>query len=360
MCLTSAQLAALAHFSASAQAQIQEATQDIQDILYLSNTSAATYTAALKHIREKAHIALHFHPDRIDSEGNTVTQSLLKSGLYKNQFETGISAGSLSAIPGGHRDRWEKSLFGNSYHTATFSPAERPKYGALDFALSADGPSPRFGSCYFFLKPAVLSRTTFTYLDSHTLPNEKGTIDCFEPVMAGLLKDIFFRGMALGKTDAKVGSFLKNLCQVYSSPGTPTSTHNLDVYMEAQVHGTVQLQTDVHALVADPSFRQTPIGDALENLALRYGFTLNWHQGFWLESTEVPDDFRGPRMPLVAQKVAEDDIITAYILGKAAQSLVQNPRAWVQLGTEKDLLQELKYLWHVLVRFGKPLSEMLK
>ncbi|MGQ7111171.1 DUF3626 domain-containing protein, partial [Escherichia sp. TWPC-MK] len=31
-----------------------------------------------------------------------------------------------------------------------------------------DGPAPRFGSCYFLLSPKVSSRSTYTYLDSHT------------------------------------------------------------------------------------------------------------------------------------------------------------------------------------------------
>lgn len=40
--------------------------------------------------------------------------------------------------------------------------------------LHPDGPAPRFGSCYFLLSPKVSSRSTYTYLDSHQDPKEKG------------------------------------------------------------------------------------------------------------------------------------------------------------------------------------------
>jgi hypothetical protein len=61
---------------------------------------------------------------------------------------------------------WRR-LFGGAYHCDDATNAQRPKYGALDLMRHPDGPAPRFGSCYFLLKPAVAARCTFTYLDSH-------------------------------------------------------------------------------------------------------------------------------------------------------------------------------------------------
>ena len=50
-----------------------------------------------------------------------------KEGVYRNQFETGLSSGSLSAFPGGARDTWESALFGGAYHTDGVTASERPK-----------------------------------------------------------------------------------------------------------------------------------------------------------------------------------------------------------------------------------------
>ena len=93
---------------------------------------------------------------------------------YKSQFETLLSNGSVSAYPGGERDLWEKRIFGGAYQLEGVTNDQRPKYGALNLMLHPDGPAPRFGSCYFLLSPKVSSRSTYTYLDSHQDPKEKG------------------------------------------------------------------------------------------------------------------------------------------------------------------------------------------
>jgi Protein of unknown function (DUF3626) len=73
-----------------------------------------------------AHITLHFHPDRRLADGRSVAEALRDDGVYRNQFETGISNGLL----GGDRVRWEHQLFAGAYDGAL--PAERPKYGGLN------------------------------------------------------------------------------------------------------------------------------------------------------------------------------------------------------------------------------------
>jgi hypothetical protein len=131
---------------------------------------------------------LHFHPDRVDNQGRSVAQSLLECGYYRNQFETGVSNGKLSPHQGGPRDQWENQLFGG-YAATGIGSAERPKYGALDLLRHPDGPAPRFGSCYLVLKPAVCGRCTFSYLDSHRNPAERGTLAVFEDIFAALLTE---------------------------------------------------------------------------------------------------------------------------------------------------------------------------
>ena len=101
-----------------------------------------------------------------------------------------LSNGSVSAYPGGERDLWEKRIFGGAYQLEGVTNDQRPKYGALNLMLHPDGPAPRFGSCYFLLSPKVSSRSTYTYLDSHQDPKEKGTYEEFDMILAAFGRDI--------------------------------------------------------------------------------------------------------------------------------------------------------------------------
>ena len=121
--------------------------------------------AIARHAREGARLTINFHPDRPSAEGRTVVESLLVNGQYRSQFVTGISNGSRTAFAGGERDRWEETLFGGAYHDPSSLADERPRYGGLDLMAHADGACPRFGSCYFELRPHVIARSTFTWRD---------------------------------------------------------------------------------------------------------------------------------------------------------------------------------------------------
>lgn len=156
MKLSRSQLFALEHITTYAKGQKNEAEQAIKEILQMSNIECETFENAVAKIKAHARIALHFHPDRPDpTTMKTVAEALLEQGMYKSQFETLISNGSVSAYPGGERDLWEKRIFGGAYHLNGSTNSERPKYGALDLMLHPDGPAPRFGSCYFLLSPKV-------------------------------------------------------------------------------------------------------------------------------------------------------------------------------------------------------------
>jgi Protein of unknown function (DUF3626) len=107
-------------------------------------------------------------------------------------------------------------------------------------------------------------------------------------------------------------------------------------------------------LVADPSFKDTTVGETLEQMCSKYSIDLKWHMGFTLDVTEVPADFRGPSMPSLAKRITLKNEIDAYTIGLAVKDLKQNPNAWSDRGTYEDVLQELKLLWHVLVKYGRP------
>ena len=49
----------------------------------------------------------------------------------------------------------------------------------------------------------------------------------------------------------------------------------------------------------------------------------------------------------------QNNVINASIIGTAVMELIRNPVAWSERGDYKEVLQELKLLWHVLVRYGR-------
>ncbi|MEV6693827.1 DUF3626 domain-containing protein [Micromonospora sp. NPDC051196] len=306
-------------------------------------------------------VTLNFHPDRLLADGRSVAQALATEGVYRSQFETGISNGGLTAYPGGDRDRWEQQLFGGAYQQPGVSPRDRPKYGGLNLLDHPDGAAPRFGSCHLRLRPEVLHRTTFCFGDSHLGPRDLGTVDVLEPVLVALLTATVHTGACLGRPGMDLVDFTAQLLRSREEvAATPRAAGRaLDDYIEAQVHGAVNLGRDVLELVADPSFRGTAVGAALVVAARRHGFRLRWHAGFTLPVDQVDADFRGPAMPPLAARVHAEfarpgEPLTAALIGRAAASVVTHPARWADRGPISDTLQHLKQLWHVLVHFGAP------
>ena len=290
-----------------------------------------------------ASVTVSFHPDRLLADGTTVAERLVAEGVYRSQFETRISNGGLTAFPGGDRDVWEQRLFGGAYAGRVEG---RPIYGALNLAGHPDGGSPRFGSCYLRLEPAVSRRATFSHGDSFTQPTVVGTIDTFAGVWRALLASVASSGGAIGLAAGSPSSWVAALAEPRTAPGRA-----LDDYVEAQVHGGLALAGAVQAVVADPSFRGTPTGALLSRLAPR----LEYHQGFVLAPDEFPPGLRTGVTPEVAAFVAARfgvPRLDAEVLGRAARAVVRDPAAWSGFGTAAEVLQELKYVWHILVLRG--------
>lgn len=326
---------------------------------YVTATAAAGRAAARRRlgddvdawvdgVRRHGRVTLNFHPDRMLSDGTTVAEGLARDGVYRGQFETGISNGSRTAFPGGDRDRWERLLFGGAYHTAGGLPAHRPRYGCLNLANHPDGGAPRFGSCHVRLRSEVNERCTFTVGDSHLGPADVGTLEAFEGVLAGLVSLYLEKGTFLGLVGVDPRELV--LPRMAAQPGRV-----LDDYVEAQVHGGVDLRTDAEALVLDPSFRSTRTGELLVTTAARHGLGVVWHAGFELAPDEYTDEFRGPEIPPLARAVAAEfgrERIDAALVGRAARAFREDRPRWARFGTHEELLQYAKYLWHTLVRFG--------
>jgi hypothetical protein len=125
-----------------------------------------------------------------------------------------VSNAGLTAYPGGDRWRWESRIFGAAYDDGP--PASRPKYGSLNFRRRRIGGSPRFGSAHLRLTADTVARATFCYPDSASEP------DCFG-----------------------VASRLSSLVRLAEADDADP----LDDYIEAHVHGAIDLTADVEALV---------------------------------------------------------------------------------------------------------------
>jgi hypothetical protein len=244
------------------------------------------YEKALEHVTAVAdggpadpswRVTLHFHPDRLVG-GVPILEQMARDGVYRSQFETGTSNGGLTAYPGGDRWRWESRMFG----------------------------SPRFGSAHFRLTWGALTRTTFCYPDSFLEPSHFGTVGR----MSGLVK--------LAEAAA-------------ADP--------LDDYIEAQVHGAVDIARDVEALVLDPCYRATPV----EDLARQLGCPVEWHGGFTISTADLLEnpDYRGPEFVRLGASLAGDGPLTPRLIGDASR-------------TGRHDEQALKRVWHYVARFGSP------
>lgn len=245
-------------------------------------------------------VCLHFHPDT-DRRGGSPLAQLLGTGRYLSQFATGTSNGGLTAHAGGDRWRWEHRIFGGAYDTAL--PEERPVYGAMWFDNDPYGPAPRFGSAHLRLRPAVTDRTTFAHPDSVFEPEHFGVAD-----RMGLLPLLAAHG--------------------HDDP--------LDAYVEAHVHGGVDLATDVEAIVLDPCFPE------LADLAMTAGLSVEFHPGYLLDTATLAQhsDYRGVEVVALGRLLAEDGRIDPAVLGRARPRDDLDP-------------QRVKQLWHCLARFGR-------
>ncbi len=113
----------------------------------------------------------------------------------------------------------------------------------------------------------------------------------------------------------------------------------LDDYVEAQVHGHLDLATDVEAVVLDPSFRGTAVEEAARDLPC----AVEWHDGFVAQLTDIEryPDFRGPEIVELAAKYACGGVLDPRRVGEVAALGIHHPQA-------------VKQLWHCTARFGTP------
>jgi hypothetical protein len=223
-----------------------------------------------------------------------------------------------------------------------------------------DGPAPRFGSCYFLLRPEVSKRSTYTFGGSHEpeARERSGTLDTLEPVLAPLLAQLE-RGLgAFGVDGLSVTGFLeqltRGLSQPFRNPQNRPLGRALDSFVEVQVHGEIRLSEDVERCVADPAFRDHPVGETLAAISTKYRIPLSWHPGFTLRADQVPEVFRDFPVRPLAERIARRGILDAAKIGAAANSVELEPNAWDGWASYEVILAQFRRLWHVLVLNGAP------
>jgi hypothetical protein len=243
-------------------------------------------------------ITVHFHPGWGFGD-STVIEALATGGTYRTQWETGTSNGGLTAYPEGDRWRWESRMFDGRYDAA--AAADRPVYGAWNRDDDPYGASPRFGSAYLRLRPAVLDRATFCWPDS-----------VYEPEAFGA------RG---------------SLAELCAMADAGVLDDPLNDYVEAHLHGGLVIAGDVDALVVDPSDREEH-ADALA----RIGCDVEVHPGYRVRAGDIDPVYRGEVPVDLARRLGGE--VTPARLAVAARSGDHDPQA-------------VKWLWHCMARFGR-------
>lgn len=302
-------------------------------------------------LRAHSRVTVNFHPDRPDRRGVPVMEGLLADGRYRSQYETGISNGGRSAVPGGDRAGWEHELFGGVYGDGD-AGGPRPVYGALDVTGDPHGGSPRFGSSALVLADHCWERTTFTFGDSHLGPADIGTWGSFDGVAAALVEDaVGGDGLGRGLTPNELVAMASGL----HSGSDPA--RELDRYIECQVHGGVDLGADVDAVLLDPSFRTTAVAEAAARLGDRYGVEVRWHAGSVVRADQIPVPFRGPGAHALAQRLAQPDgLLTAVDIGRSVAALGWEPPPTLSGDLPDSALQLHKQVWHCVLAFGEALE----
>lgn len=294
-------------------------------------------------------VTLNFHPDRLTKNGKTVLENLLEQGVYRCQYETGTTNGGTGAYVGGNRYTWEQELFHGAYPPQAL---DRPKYGAVNLLRDLDGACVRFGSCYLELNSDAGERATFSYGDSSTGPTALCTRDTFSVVVMELMKDLD-RGKLLNRQVTGLAEGLRLL----SGREAPVLGRNLDDCVEAHIHGELSLERDAKGLYLDESYRDTEISRQAGALCRRYGLELGWIPRRRIFPDQIPQDFRGPKIPALAREIqtrfeGKRDGVDAFLLGQASRDSMKHPENWAWLGSEKEVFQAMKQLWHAIGCFG--------
>lgn len=225
---------------------------------------------ALAFLDQQAPLTINLPPS-ISCEGGqeSIFASLQEDGIYKNLWERGSRPSHPKAPRRSKADFLfkEHNTFAGTYNQA--APEERPHYGALNFLLAPEGGAAVYGPGVLILDNKVKQRTSFHPRDSRfTRMENAGAMEA----MAGCL---------LSKTDDD----LKQLLEVatgrrphgqYGPDGHPQAFTGSN-YIEAQIHGPVDLSEDLAGVALHRKYQGTPSGADAEAMARQFDVPLTWY-----------------------------------------------------------------------------------
>jgi len=300
-------------------------------------------------------ITINFHPDRFSNNGKLIIENLLTDGEYHNQHKTGTSNGGL----GGNRDSWEKRLFQGVYHDGDSEMADRPKYGALNIHNYIDGATARFGSCFFTVKPHIVERCTFAFGDSSTDPDVMGTSRQFYGILKALLNRVGDTGKLLDKENFTIKQAVDYILSMQKDC-TKGMGRNLDICIETHIHGKLSLLEDIESFYVDEFFRSTDIGKMVETISERYDIKICYIPKRQFNISKIDDEeWKWKGVPLtrtlanrINEKFGGNGQLNTILIGLASQDSVIHPKDWLDIGTENDLFQNFKKIWHYCAYWG--------
>ena len=173
--------------------------------------------------------------------------------------------------------------------------------------------------------------------------------------MADLFKDVQNNGKLLNQVVSSEREALAVL--LYKSDKMKVIGRNLDNCIETHIHGEVSLGDDVDRFYMDESFRETEFAQTADELCKKYQIELERIPKRQIEVEEIGELFRGPMIPLLAKKIdmlygSHQGIMNASLLGKASRDSELYPEKWKDIGSESEVFQYIKQLWHTICYFG--------
>ena len=172
----------------------------------------------------------------IVSHGKFTFRNLLDEPILKNIYETNTKGNGYLV----NRTNVESKMFNKKYDNCR--PEERPKYASLNITMNKNG-NPlckNYGNKVIFFKNDIKKRTSFMYGDSFLGQMYLCNFEYPHALLYHMNNDI-----------KKIQNIMN---QHYD---------NLSQYIEVQIHGTVDLITDVEKIIITQKEYETEIEDIL-------------------------------------------------------------------------------------------------
>ena len=152
-------------------------------------------------------------------------------------------------------------------------------------------------------------------------------------------------------SDSELLAVLLNPCVELRDLG-----RNLNCCIETHIHGDIELRRDVDEFYVDSSYQNTLAGEQAEALCKKYEIALVWIPKRQIDVKSIGDLFHGPKIPELAEiidtRFGKQGIINAELIGQASRDSAHRTDIWEDIGSELELFQYLKQLWHTVGYFG--------